>query len=85
MEKLLKKEAKFQRNEDCQKGMDVLKQNLVTVPILVFPDWQKEFHVHVDTSSIVLDTMLAHSREGKLDHLVVFASKKLSSTEKNYR
>jgi hypothetical protein len=39
MEKLLKKEAKFQWNEDCQKGLDVLKQKLVTAPILVFPDW----------------------------------------------
>ena len=38
MEKLLKKEAKFQWNEDCQKGLDTLKQKLVTAPILVFPD-----------------------------------------------
>jgi hypothetical protein len=52
MEKLLKKEAKFQWNEDCQKGLDVLKQKLVIVPILVFLDWKKEFHVHVDASSI---------------------------------
>jgi hypothetical protein len=27
MEKLLKKEAKFQWNEDCKKGLDTLKQN----------------------------------------------------------
>jgi hypothetical protein len=51
MEKLLKKEAKFQWNEECQQGLDTLKQKMVTTPILVFPDWKKEFHVHV----VVLD------------------------------
>jgi hypothetical protein len=66
MEKLLKKEAKFQWNEDCQKGLDVLKQKLVTVPILVFPDWKKEFHVHVDASSISLNAVLAHLGEGEV-------------------
>lgn len=38
MEKLLKKENKFHWNEDCEQGMDVLKQKLVIVPILVFLD-----------------------------------------------
>jgi hypothetical protein len=84
MEKLLKKEAKFQWNEDCQKGLDVLKQKLVTFPILVFLDWKKEFHVHVDASSIVLDAVLAHIGEGKLDHPIAFASRKLSTAENNY-
>jgi hypothetical protein len=84
MEKLLKKEAKFQWNEDCQKGLDVLKQKLVTVPILVFPDWKKEFHIHVDASSIVLGAVLAQPGEGELDHLISFASRKLSTAEKNY-
>jgi hypothetical protein len=39
MEKLLKKEAKFQWNKDYQQRLDVLKKKLVIVPILVFPYW----------------------------------------------
>jgi hypothetical protein len=31
---------------------------MVTVPILVFPDWTKEFHVDVDASSIALGDVL---------------------------
>jgi hypothetical protein len=50
MEKILKKEVKFQWNEECQHGLDMLKQNMVTTSILVFPNWRKEFHVHVDAS-----------------------------------
>jgi hypothetical protein len=33
MKKMLKKETKFQWNEDCQQGLDTLKQNMVTKPI----------------------------------------------------
>jgi len=38
MEKLLKKEAKFQWNDDFHKGSDALKQKLVTASILIFLD-----------------------------------------------
>jgi hypothetical protein len=48
MEKMLKKDTKFQWNEDCQQGLEMLKEKMVTTPILVFPDWEKTFHVHVD-------------------------------------
>jgi hypothetical protein len=78
MEKLLNKEANLQWNEECQKGMDTLKQRLVIVPILIFPDWTKEFHVHVDASSISLGTVLSQTEEGDIDHSIVFASRKLS-------
>jgi hypothetical protein len=36
MEKLLRKDSKFQWNEDCQRGLDTLKENMVISPILVF-------------------------------------------------
>jgi hypothetical protein len=61
MEKLLKKDNKFQWKEECQQSFDTLKQKMVTAPILVFPDWSKEFNVHVDASSIALGAVLAHS------------------------
>jgi len=62
----------------------VLKENMVTMPLLVFLDWKKEFHVHVDASCIVLGVILTEASEGELDHPVAFASRKLSKAEKNY-
>ena len=59
MEKLLKKYCQFHWTEECQQSLDTLKQKMVTAPILVFPDWSKEFHVHVDASSIALGVVLA--------------------------
>jgi hypothetical protein len=84
MEKVPKKEAKFQWNEDCQKGLDTLKQKLVTTPIMIFSVWNKEFHVHVDASSIDLGALLSKIREGDIDHPISFASRKLSTSENNH-
>jgi hypothetical protein len=62
MEKLLKKDTRFQWNEDCQQGLDTLKENMVTTPILVFPYWENTFHVHVDASTIALGEILVQAR-----------------------
>lgn len=84
MEKLLKKDTKFTWTEDCQRSLDILKENMVNVPILVFPDWRKVFHVHVDASSIALGTVLAQQGVGEIDHPMAFSSRKLSTAENNY-
>jgi hypothetical protein len=57
---------------------------MVTAPILVFPNWSKEFHVHVDASSIALGVFLAQPGEGDIDHPLSFSSKNLSIVEVNY-
>lgn len=57
---------------------------LVTTSILVFLVWKKEFHVHVDASSIALGVVLAQPSEGELYHLIAFVSRKLSSIEQNH-
>jgi hypothetical protein len=57
---------------------------MVTVLILVFPDWKKIFHVHVDASSIALGIILAQPGEGGIDHPISFASRKLSLAKRNY-
>jgi hypothetical protein len=57
---------------------------MVTVPILVFLDWRKEFHIHVDASSISLGVVLAQLVTRDIDHPLAFANRKLSTTEINY-
>ena len=54
---------------------------MVITPILVFPDWSKEFNVHVDASSIALGVMLAQSGARDIDPPLSFSSRKLSTTE----
>src|SRR5277367_2492833 len=84
MENKLKKDIKFKWTQECQESLDILKEKIVAAPILVFPDWSKEFHVHVDASSIALGIVLAQLGEGNIDHPIAFVSRKLSIAEKNY-
>ena len=57
---------------------------MVTAPIMVFPNWSKEFHVHVDASSIALGFVLAKPRGGDIDHPLAFANRNLSTAKINY-
>ena len=84
IEKLLKPDVKFEWTQECQRSLDILKEKMVTAPILVFPNWKVSFHVHVDASSTALGVILAQPGKGGLDHPISFASRKLSSTERNY-
>ena len=41
MEKLLKKDAKFEWNENYQEILDKMKGKMATAPILILSDWKK--------------------------------------------
>ena len=84
MEKLLKKDATFVSSQECEGSFDTLKDKMGSTSILVFPDWNKDFHDYVDALSFALGVVLAQPREGDLDHLIAFTSQKLSFVEKNY-
>jgi hypothetical protein len=84
MEKLLSKDTNFQWNEDCKHGLDTLKEKMVITPILVFPYWEKTFHVHVDASTIALGAILAQPGAKDLDHPIEFARRNLSESKQNY-
>ena len=84
MEKLLKTDVKFRWTESCQENLDKLKGKMATTPILVFLDWRKEFHVHVDASSITLGIVLTQPGEGAINHPIAFFRRKFSTAEKNY-
>ena len=66
----------LKENEECQQSLDTLKEKMVTAPILVFPDWTKPFHVHVDASGITLGIVLTQLGEGGIDHPIAYSSRK---------
>jgi len=41
--------------------------NMREVPILIAPNWEKEFHVHMDASNLVVGAMLAQNLDSKCD------------------
>ena len=84
MEKILRKYSKFQWTEECQQSFDTLKRKMITVPIFVFLDWSKEFHVHVNASSIALGSILSHQGARYIEHPIAFTSRNISTSEINY-
>ena len=55
-----------------------------STPIMVFPKWDKEFHVHVDASCITLGVVLTQDGGDGLDQPITFTSRRLSKAENNY-
>lgn len=61
-----------------------LKDRLLSAPILVYLDWNKEFHMHVDASNFAIGATLVQVGTQGLDHLVFFACSLLLKAEQNY-
>jgi hypothetical protein len=54
MDNFLRKDTKHWWNDKCQHSLDILKENMVATPILVFLYWEKELCVYVNAYAIEL-------------------------------
>jgi hypothetical protein len=57
--KLIKKIKTFLWTNECQKAWELIKQMYIEAPIMISPNWQVEFHVHIDASLLVVGVMLS--------------------------
>jgi hypothetical protein len=48
MNRLLQKDAKFEWSSDCKKSFNLLKNALVSAPIIAFPDFNRDFILYTD-------------------------------------
>ena len=82
--KLTKKDEPFVWTEDCEKAAQYLKDRITSAPILIFPNFNKQFVLTTDASSIAIGAVLSQEGEdGKL-HPVSFYSKALSVAEQKW-
>jgi hypothetical protein len=51
---------------------------------LISPNWDLEFHVHIDASRLTIRAIFAQNPIDKFDQPVIYASKLLNLLEKNY-
>lgn len=84
-DQLAKKKVKFLCTPKCQQGLEELKKRLMAYSLMHLPDWTKAFHVYCNASTIVVGSTLCYpTNDGGRDHLIAFASKQLSTAERNY-
>ncbi|KAK9110556.1 hypothetical protein Sjap_018616 [Stephania japonica] len=79
MTKLIKKNAKFDWNEECEHAFNTLKQKLTTAPVLALPETGKDLVVYTDASKVGLGGVLM--QEGRV---IAYASRQLKVHERNY-
>ena len=68
----------------AQEAMDVLKGKVQSMPVLVFPDFNKPFLLEMDASKEGLGAVLSQKQSDGWYHPVAFGSHSLTPAEKNY-
>ena len=81
--KLLRKGITFNISKEKTTSFNNLKKCLIKVPILIFPDYTKQFFNRTDSSKKGLGGVLLQVA-GELERPIHFVSRSLSSTERNY-
>ncbi|GFU83884.1 retrovirus-related Pol polyprotein from transposon opus [Trichonephila clavipes] len=76
---LKRKLKKFCWSIEAQKAFDVVKAAIPKAPVLKLPDFKKPFELFTDASSIDVGAVLNQEQRP-----VMFASRTLSSAERNY-
>jgi hypothetical protein len=62
----------------------LIKQKYIETLILISPNSQMEFHVHINVSLLAMGAMLSHNVTMKCDQPIVYASRLLNRTKYNY-
>jgi hypothetical protein len=80
---LLNKDKPFEFDDACLNAFNALKEQLVTAPIIIAPDWSLDFELMCDASDYAVDAVLGQ-RKNKIFHVIHYASKVLNDAQINY-
>ncbi|KAK8556618.1 hypothetical protein V6N12_003015 [Hibiscus sabdariffa] len=80
---LLQQNQPFAFDQNCHDAFTVLKQSLISAPIVVPPDWSSSFELMCDASDYAVGAVLGQ-RQGKIFHVIYYASRTLNEAQLNY-
>jgi len=81
---LPRKKAQFLWTADCETAFKVLKRKLVTSPLLVYSDFDKNFTLETNAYRLALGAILSQYQDDKKLHPIACASQSVSTAEANY-
>lgn len=81
--KLCKKDTTYEWNESTQKAFDILRQKLMSPPVLAFPNFDLDFVVVSDSSDVAAAAILAN-KEGKNERPIQYFSRTFNDAQKKY-
>ena len=81
---MLKKDVPYVWTKKCTEAYSYLKRALTSEPILMFPDFQKQFTLSTDASSNGLAYILEQKDRNGIRKPVCYGGRTLKGAEKNY-
>lgn len=81
--KLLVKDNGFEFDADCLHSFSIIKEKLVTIPVIITPNWEHPFVLICDTSDYAVGAVIGQSL-ANFFHVIYYASKVLSENQVNY-
>ncbi|XP_051120404.1 uncharacterized protein LOC127244110 [Andrographis paniculata] len=80
---LLCKDAKFEWSSECEEAFLILKETLITSPIISALVWSEPFELMTDASDYAVGVVLGQKVESKLN-ITYYASRMLDFAKRNY-
>jgi hypothetical protein len=80
---LLAKDAPFEFTFECLKSFHILKEALISAPIIQPPNWMLPFQIMCDASDYAVGAVLGQTKDKK-HHAIAYASKTLIGAQLNY-
>ena len=81
---MLAKNVKYVWSEETENGFNKIKAILISEPVLIAPDFQKQFKLAIDASDIGFGGVLMQVGEDGIDHPISYFSKKFDKHQRNY-
>jgi len=82
--RLLKKENRFKWTPQCEDSFKRLLTALTDPPILSYPDFNKDFVLETDASTVGLGAVLGQKDPTGINKPIAYASRMLNNAERNY-
>jgi len=81
---LLRKDSKWRWTKECQQSFETAKEKLVSSQVLVHYNPELQIKLAGDASAYGVGAVISHVLEDGTEHPVAFASRTLTSSERNY-
>ena len=81
---LTKKNTKWCWSDECERSFQLLKQKLISAPVLAYPDFTRPMILYVDASSTALGAILAQEDENGDERVILYLSHQLNDCEQRY-
>ncbi|GAU28722.1 hypothetical protein TSUD_372290 [Trifolium subterraneum] len=77
------KDSEFNFDDACLNAFEILKEKLVSTPVIVAPQWDLPFELMCDASDYAVGAVLGQ-HQSKFFHAIYYASKVLNENQINY-